>query len=325
MTVQPSVEQDPFAAALLPRPVPWGGVVARLRGSTALRRVVPLQVAVAGTRLVYLLAARLRPDRLVTARAAMAAVVVGTPQEGRLEELTRRHAGARAEAVEFNWRPWRLARIPVDGLDRILDARASGRGTVISFVHLGPMNGRTRLGRMLAPVHVPVGSWVFEDPPAGYPGYRLEYVRRLTRDAGQRMVTARGSRAALTAVLADGGIVMLAMDLPGSTTTTFLGKHVQMASGSARMACDTDAVVVPVALLPGPRSRWRIEVGEPLDPRAFESWTELHQALADWHSARILQAPEHYEDPVRPGAWTVADGSGWRGDPAPPVGITPSV
>ncbi|MGZ6827489.1 MAG: lysophospholipid acyltransferase family protein [Mycobacteriales bacterium] len=303
------------------RPVPWGGVVDWLRGRELLHRLVPMPVAVVLVRFAYRALLALRPAKRDAARSAMAAVVGGTSQAHRLEELAGRHPAAMAEGTEFSWRLRLLTRVPIDGMEHLDRARAAGRGLIVSLVHCGPLNGRVRLARELTPLHGVGGDWYFEAPPAGYYGYWVNYCRRISRWAGSRSILARGSRQELEQVLTDGGTVVLAMDLPGSTVTSFLGKPVEMAAGTARLAATTGALVVPIALVPGRRPRWRIRLGEPLDSQAFPSWRELHDTLAAWHERQILLAPEYYEDPVRAGGWAVATPSGWFAA-APPDGGT---
>src|SRR4051812_28051627 len=185
-----------LAAAFRPLPpaqkVPWDGVLAWLRGSVALRRLVPMPLAVAVIRAAYTLAMARRPERLDVSRAAMAAVVGGTPAESRLDELTRRHPVAMAEGRELNWRRWLLGKVPVDGGERIVAARATGRGVIVCFTHYGPLNGRMSLGDYLQPAAGPTGDWFYESPPKGYYGYWFEYCRSLTRGSGFLCLPARG-------------------------------------------------------------------------------------------------------------------------------------
>lgn len=310
----PRPVSEPLAAfPPLPPPqrVPWDGVVARLRGSVLLRRFVPLPVAVALIRLAYGTLFALRPERLEPVRAVLAAVVGGTPAEARLEELARRHPVAMAEAQELSWRPWRLGGIPVDNPERISAARATGRGVLMSFTHHGPFHGRRSLAPWTRPAHGPTGDWLYLPPPKGYFGYWFEYCRRMTRNSGFHVLPAKGSYPVLAALLRQGRLVSIALDMPGRTPTRFLGKQVQMTSGTARLAMETGALVVPCAMVHGRRPEWRNEVGDAFDPADFASVEELHQALADWHSERILSSPEYYEDPARPGGWAVAGPDGW--------------
>ena len=154
-------------------------------------------------------------------------------------------------------------------------------------------------------------DWFYEAPPKGYYGYWFEHCRRVSRNSQYLTIPARGSFPVLAEYLKQGGLVSIAMDLPGRTLTRYLGKQVEMTAGTARLAVQTGSLVVPVSLVPEGRRTWRIEVGEAMDPAGFDSIEGLHQALADWHSERILLAPEHYEDPVRAGGWAVATPSGW--------------
>ncbi|MGY1745207.1 LpxL/LpxP family acyltransferase [Blastococcus sp. SYSU D00695] len=258
-----------------------------------------------------------RSGRLERSRAELAAIVGGTPVEARIDELASIRPGALHGAAELQWRPWRIGEVPVEGLEHLRAARAAGRGVLLSHVHHGPPNSRFRLGRELPGIHLVVGEWFSEPPRAGYLGYRFEQTRRLVRDFGLVPVPAPGSRPLLAEVLRSGGAVQLALDMPGSTVTRFLGKPVEMASGTARLAAETGAAVVPVAMVHDGGHRWRIRLGQPMDPAEWDTWQELHQALADWHSDAVLASPEYLEDPGRSGAWARATPEGWSRAVAP--------
>jgi lauroyl/myristoyl acyltransferase len=172
----------------------------------------------------------------------------------------------------------------------------------------------TNLARAVGPIYQAVGHFLLDPAPPGYDGYRNEQVRRLLTRAGFRMIRAAGSRATFDAVLRQGGRVLVHFDVPGSVPVEFLGKTVDLKSGTARLAVDTDAVVVPVAMLPEGRG-WRIHVDEPLDPRRYPDWQGLLQAVAAVHESLILAAPELLESPLRDGAWAEATATGWRARP----------
>ena len=251
------------------------------------------------------------PQRLETGRAAMRAVVGGTPLEADLDRLAFRHLCAWARGWELMWRPWLLVKMPVEGAEQ-LDAVEPGRGIVFSAPHFGPLVGTAALPRLVGPVHAAVGEHqVTADLPAGYNGYQIEQVRTLVRRAGFVPVRAMGSARTFTRVLKDGGRVLINLDVPGKTPVRFLGKTVELMSGTARLAESTDSVVVPVVPLPRGR-RWTLHVGAPLDPRDFETWEDLLQAVATAVEALVLQAPEYLENPLRDGGWAVADRDGWR-------------
>jgi lauroyl/myristoyl acyltransferase len=290
------------------RPVPWGGVLARVRASVGARRLVPTGVALLGIDLLYRLVLRLSSRRMAAATAAIEPIVAGTAAEADITRLARSHVTAQARGWELTWRPWELERIPIRGISRIHQARATGRGIVISKSHLGPLAGWVPLGRLLRPLYGAGGDWILDEPRPGYNGYQLEQRRRLLHDAGIDLIPAQGSFPTLYEVLADGGCVYLAMDVPGHKRTQFLGKPVDMADGTARIAVKADALVLPAALMPLGR-RWEIQIGQVLDPREFSSPHELHLALAGIHEDFITRAPDHLESPSR--LWASATRDGW--------------
>jgi lauroyl/myristoyl acyltransferase len=193
-------------------------------------------------------------------------------------------------------------------------AQASSRGTILSLTHYGPLSGRKTMLLAASPMVTVAGEWLFDSWPKGYQGYWYRHTVRLGPYPGVTTLPVRGSREALAAELKAGGTAMIAMDMPGRTTTTYLGKPVEMTTGSARLAVDTDSRILPFSLVPHRRDRWRVLIGEPLLPEDHGSWEALHQATADWHSEVILRAPEYYEDPRRPTGWPEATRDRW---PAP--------
>ena len=291
------------------RPVPWGGLVARLRASELIRRVVPLPVALAAADLAQRIAVARNPERLAAGRAVMDAVLGGTDRAAEADALAFGHLRARSRGWEFAWRPWLLTKIPVEGLER-LDGIEPGRGIIFSKTHCGPSGGMGNLPRAVGPIYQAVGDYLFAPAPPGYNGYQNEQSRKLLSAAGFRMIRANGSRATFAAALRAGGRVLVNLDVPGTAAVRFLGKTVEIKSGTARLALDTDAVVVPVAVLPRGRG-WTIHVDEPIDPRDHPTWETLLQAVADAHEPLVLRAPEQLESPLRAGGWAVATPSGW--------------
>jgi lauroyl/myristoyl acyltransferase len=295
-------------ASWSPRPVPWGGVLARVRASVAARRVVPTGVALIGTDLLYQSMLRLSSRRMAAAMASMEAVVGGTPAEADLPRLARGHIAARARGWELTWRPWELERIPIRDVSRIHQARATGRGLMFSKSHLGPVAAWVPLGRLLRPLLLPADEWLLDAPTPGHDGYRVEQRRKIFHDAGIELIHAQGSAMAMYKVLSRGGAVLLSMDMPGGRRTQFLNKPVDLVDGTAQLAVKTDALVLPAALMPLGR-RWEIQIGEALDPREFSSPDELHLALATIHEELIMRAPEHLENPLW--RWARATRDGW--------------
>lgn len=311
VTVDDAIPQLANVDIAVPRPVPWDGILPRLRGSQGLRRLVPAPLAMSALDAGQALAARRDPGRLAAARTAMAAVVGGTAREPELEELARRHLGAQAHGWELMFRPWLLEAMPFTGLEAVLDIEP-GRGIVFSTPHYGPQIGLARLPQHVGPVDVAIGDHLYANEALpGYHGYQNEQTRKVLGRNGYRMVRAIGSARTFTSTLASGGRVLINFDVPGKTPVQFLGKTVELASGTARLAEQTDSVVVPA--LPRPSGRgWYAYLDTPLDPRQHNGWEHLLQATADAMSRLILEAPEYLEDPLRESGWAVATPDGWR-------------
>ena len=123
--------------------------------------------------------------------------------------------------------------------------------------------------------------------------------------AGVIVLRAAGSYPAIAELLRAGELVVTGFDVPGPHETAFIGHRISLASGTARLAFDTGALVVPVWRA---RDRWRVltTAAPAVDPTDHASWQDLHNALAAIHSRWILSRPAALEDPCRWGWW------GWR-------------
>jgi lauroyl/myristoyl acyltransferase len=264
------------------------------------RRRVPAPVAVAAA-----VAAGRRawedPAERAAARAAIDAVA-GPVRERDL--LARQHLVEHAVREELIWRPWQFAGFA--GRGHIERAPTAGRGVIASFVHSGPFPGLSASLTLAAGrVHTVAGTWLWaptEDEPMER--RRLRWLANL-QEAGVSLVGSAGTYATLAGLLRAGGLVVLGFDTPGTHPTRFLGRRVALASGTARLAAETGALVLPVWRA---RVRWRpfTVAAAPLDPRAHRGWRELQDALAAVHSRWILARPAALENPCRPGWWGAA-------------------
>jgi hypothetical protein len=183
---------------------------------------------------------------------------------------------------------------------------------LLSACHLGPyflqMSAVTSLG--YSP-HAVAAPWFFEDPTPDYWGRRLARWWHGIAKRDERLVYSVGSFPVLRALLAEGELVLNYFDMPGGTRTPFLGKPVMLSSGSAELAFQTEALVLPLRARRAGSRVWT-DVFEPLDARDFEQVEDLHKALAAVHERSILEVPETLEDPNRAGAWeNAATEHGW--------------
>jgi lauroyl/myristoyl acyltransferase len=125
---------------------------------------------------------------------------------------------------------------------------------------------------------------------------------RRAAQRGSHLIDASNSYPTVRALLEDGEIAVVTFDIPGSRETMFLGKRVSLASGTARLAFDADALILP-ARTRRVRGLSHVDIAPPLDCRNFVDAAELHDALANIHSKLILELAETLEDPRRAGVW----------------------
>jgi lauroyl/myristoyl acyltransferase len=284
----------------------------RARLSYALKRRVPLAAKIAMAEAMGRLDAVRKPAELEEARTVTRAIVTGTHREGELEAIARRRLVAERLHEASFWRA-RWDRDPVAGGDYLHAAVAAGRGVIISFCHLGAFRGsiapvKNREGRT---TYVATNSWILEPPDGSEWSVRVEHWRRGLARSDGRVVKMPGTFETLAALLERHEVTMLAFDMPGSIDTRFLGKSVMLASGTAKLALRTDALVLPMRRVRR-GVHLVIEYGPPVDPRGYDDAGSLHRDLAALHERWILERPEALEDPRRPGAWeNCADPSGW--------------
>jgi lauroyl/myristoyl acyltransferase len=121
----------------------------------------------------------------------------------------------------------------------------------------------------------------------------------------------KGSFKVLSELLAKRIPLLLYFDMPGRHETRFLGKPAMMVNGTARLAIDAEALVVPIRCH-REGHRVREEAFEPLDARDFAGVDELHQELADVHTRLILEYPEEMSAPSEFGWGDGATPEIWR-------------
>jgi hypothetical protein len=212
---------------------------------------------------------------------------------GELEALARRHLVEHAVREAMLARLWELERSPRTAPPR-------DRGVLVSYCHFGPFAGMpiTFLDTRPRVISV-VGTWLLEPPTPDEQGLRAVRWLRGIEGAGVEAVLAQGCFGRVVELLRERELVTMAFDLCGSAPPVrMLGLDVALASGTARMAYESGAVVQPAARI---RRRHRIwtELGPPLDARRFGGWEELHAAIAAAHDVWMRPYPWAHETPIR--------------------------
>jgi lauroyl/myristoyl acyltransferase len=291
------------AAQRSPHPaMPPAPLRVRLKTSPALRRLLPTRVAVARAEAV----GRARWDDAEArgnALRATSAIVGATARAGEAEQLARQRLIEDEVGRTLFWQPWATTTLDERSSENLDAAYASGRPVLLSMCHLGPyflaMSALTSRGHHEVALAAP---WFFEPPSHDYWGRRIARWWRGIYPRHERVVSTAGGFALYKALLERGETLLIYFDMPGSRSTSFLGKQVMLGSGSSQLAFQTDAVVLPFrARRDG--HRVRTDVMAPLDARDFAGADELHDALAAVHERSILEHAETLEDPNRAGAW----------------------
>ena len=304
----------PEGVELVPRgKMPPAPLRLRLRTSTHLRRAVPTALAVARAESKARRLWRESPAEREDAIETMRAIVAGTHREGELEELAERQLVEREVWDALFWQPWRPSRFAGDSLRLLRETMASDRGTILSGAHVGPFFGVSRtLHSAGALVFLVMGDWYYRQP--SHDRWGRHSARWRIGIPPVPVLRPRGSYQVVSELLRRGCAVSIYYDLPGRHETWFLGKPVMLVDGTARLACETDSLVLPQRVRRvGAHSE--LEYYEALDPRDFSGPDELHDALARVHERLMLDDPAAMQDPRATGWEDCATPERWTRPP----------
>jgi lauroyl/myristoyl acyltransferase len=311
---------DPETRAVGPDDGGEPGLLERLLSTPRLRRLLPVRLDVA----VAELRGRRAWEHNALARseslAAMSAILGGTERASELDRLARDHLIEMHVRDVFFWRPWRAPRVDRESRANLAAAVASGRAVLASSCHIGPffqsMGAVGSLGQRPWGI---AGPWLFEEGAPGAWGRRIERWRAGVAGQGERLVRSGGAFEQIAALLAESELVQIYFDMPGGRASHFLKKQVMLAGGTARLAKEADALVLPIHTR---RRGHRAEtsIGAAVDVRDYAGPDELHKALLLIHERAILLAPEQLENPNRDGAWAGAATADEWGTPGAPAG-----
>ncbi len=220
-----------------------------------------------------------------------------------LDELAEQHLiEVEVERALF-WQRWARPRESAESHANLELACASARGVIVSCCHQGPTGpGHAAMTSQRRTTYSTSAPWFFEQPSHDHWGRRLARWHRRLYARNQRPLPSLGAFPVLRAMLAEGEMVLIQFDMPGSRNTRFLGKPVMLTMGTSRLAFQSDALVLPMLNYRVAHRVWA-DFTAPLDPREFADEHAMHEALAVIHERWILAAPATLEDPRREGAW----------------------
>jgi lauroyl/myristoyl acyltransferase len=228
------------------------------------------------------------------ARNQMAYVLGSVRPDADLDRVALRHIDDMFWKRELRWRPREQADQEVAGVDNLTKAHPEHGGMLLGFLHHGRYDGI--FGALVAhgarPMTIVGGEGIFQPDPL--PHFSA---MRVTAEQGGTLVPTSLGYAGLRDLVLAGETVAVALDLPGSTRVRFLGRDLLAASGTARIAMETQAPVVVVSAWQHDRRQQRIEVSQPIQPGDHPDAGSLLQAMFDVLEPSVLAWPEAYEWP----------------------------
>ena len=270
--------------------------------SARLRRVVPAEAAVSLAEAAGRLLWRVDRRRRARARAAATAILSRTGREDEIDRVARGRISEELACTELSLRPSCMKSAGMLGADNLEAAMAGRRGVIVSKVHAGVIQATFPITARYRPSYAVGSDWLLEPQPPGRGAHESAAMRTLLGECGGRVLRARGSYPLVAELLRRGAAVTITFDMAGPAVTGYLGKRLMLADGTARLALETGAIVLPcITRRQGARLVAIFE--PPLDPDDFNGPGALQAALGDVHTRLALAAPEAIHDPCRLGHW----------------------
>ncbi|MSW83281.1 MAG: hypothetical protein F2832_00835 [Actinobacteria bacterium] len=222
-----------------------GELLSRLQAVPLLHRLVPRRVAVALALLRGTIEWWLLPRRRRWALAGARDVAPDGSSVRDVRRLSRAQLRERCVQTELSWRPWDAARMPIEGLDRLLATRAQG-GVLVALLHVGPMYSLFHaLAAQGVRASIVTAARPGEERFTGSAGHWMRTQLELLEAAGHRLVPRGDAYAQVAELLREGEVCCLAWDVPGPQAVELLGRPAAVRTGIARLALETGAPILP--------------------------------------------------------------------------------
>lgn len=236
--------------------------------------------------------------RLALANLALALPELSDAERRRIARDSFRHFGAgTCETIAAaRLGPGEIVpRFEVEGWENLDRACAGGRGVFLMTAHLGPFEIALyplgdRIGRLHLLARPPNNPWV------------AEHFLELRERWGHRVIAKRGAGLKMLRAILRGGTVAVLIDQrvgpAEGILVPFFGHSASASPMLAYLSLKTRAPVVPVTCRPEGAGRYRLHLGEAIEPDASEPSAEAQVAL----TARYLAVVEA-EIREEPGLW----------------------
>lgn len=220
-----------------------------------------------------------------------------------LEAVVDRYLWLMKWRGEARWHHDLLVHQPVEGLEHYEQARAAGRGVLVSFSHHGLYDGVFgSLGNAGVPCVAIVTPTMFDGTAPAWmmAQYRIGSVKHpmINANLGVRGFVER---------LEQGAVLGLATDVPGTKAMSFLGRDVKGSFGLAHIAHKYGVPVVQVSAvrLPddGPHPHQKLVISPVIDPADHDGPQSILDRVVAGLEEAVLAWPEAYDQPLKRWTW----------------------
>ncbi|WP_229051884.1 hypothetical protein [Aeromicrobium sp. Leaf350] len=151
-----------------------------------------------------------------------------------VEAQAREYIAFAALQGELRWSPRAVTRQRVEGAEHLTAAHATGRGALVTFAHHGHFDGLVTSVAEAAgvPAVVAAAPSVVDSPSPRM----MQHSRVVGYGRKIAVFAATEGTAGMTRRMADGQVVFVACDVPGSSVVQFGGRPVKSSSGAIRAA-----------------------------------------------------------------------------------------
>ncbi len=221
--------------------------------------------------------------------------------ERELDRMATAYLRRMAWRKEARWHPSLFNRQKVVGFEHVLRALEAGKGCILSFAHHGDWEGMfPSVARCGVGVQVLAASVMFE---AKQPLWLRQQALMIESADNTHLLDVAGGSTVVRELLRRHQLVAIALDVPGHTRYSFLGREMLLSSGGSRIAVETGSpVVVATQRRPEPGG-WSlgatVVLHPPLWPDDFGSVHELALEMSSRHERAILAWPAGVDEPAR--------------------------